>query len=198
MPDSEPEPESPDPETQPAETQSAETQPAVVPREGEAAEETQEVDSDAIPVISGDWSTEERFEAFRAWLEAGGPRYEVWAKDCIFLEACPPVLRLEFPKGFRAKHVSATNRDKRLLKGVAAFFEGCTSVEVRNRADGSDRMTHRETVAHDAAMAQKALEQRIAEDADVAAIAAHFDAAIRSVHKDYRSPTPPVLAPEEA
>ena len=104
---------------------------------------------------------------------------------------------LEYPKGFRATHVSATNRDERLLKGVGAFFEGCTSVNVRNRADDSERMTHRETVAHEAAMAQQALEQQIAEDADIAAIAAHFDAAIRSVHKDYRSPTPPVLVPEE-
>ena len=70
-------------------------------------------------------------------------------------------------------------------------------MNVRNRADDSERMTHRETVAHEAAMAQQALEQQIAEDADIASIAAHFDAAIRSVHKDYRSPTPPVLVPEE-
>ena len=165
--------------------------------QGEAAEESPAIDPDAIPDMSSDWSSEERFEAFRAWLEAGGPRYEVWAKDCIFVEARPPVLHLEYPKGFRATHASATNRDERLLKGVAAFFEGCTSVNVRNRADDSERMTHRETVAHEAAMAQQALEQRIAEDADIASIAAHFDAAIRSVHKDYRSPTPPVLVPEE-
>ncbi len=154
-------------------------------------------DPDAIPIIPGEWSSRERFEAFRSWLEAGGPLYEVWAKDCIFIEAKPPVLPLEYPPGFRATHVGATNRDPRLLKGVAAFFEGCTSVEVLNRAEDSDRMTHRETLAHEAALAQQALENRIAEDADITAIAAHFDAAIRSVHKDFRSPTPPVLAPEE-
>lgn len=167
------------------------------PPQDESIHEVSEADPDVIPVIPGGWSSAERFEAFRAWLEAGGPRYEVWAKDCIFIEARPPVLRLEFPPGFRATHVSATNRDARLLKGVAAFFEGCTSVEIRNRADDSERMTHRETVAHEAAVAQQALEQTIADDADIATIAAHFDAAIRSVHKDYRSPTPPVLAPEE-
>ena len=177
-----------------------EVQPSEAPTEADgqdAALQPAQADPDAIPVIPGDWSSAERFEAFRAWLEAGGPRYEVWAKDCSFIEARPPVLRLEFPPGFRATHVSATNRDARLLKGVAAFFEGCTTVEVRNRADDSIRMTHRETVAHEAIVAQQALEQLIADDADIASIAAHFDASIRSVHKDFRSPTPPVLAPEE-
>jgi|GEM_PF-2660337 len=167
------------------------------PPAADGAAEPAEVDPDAIPVIPGEWTNAERFKAFRSWLEAGGPRYEVWAKDCIFIEARPPVLLLEFPPGFRATHVSATNRDARLLKGVAAFFDGCKSVQVRNRAEDSDRMTHRESVAHEAAVAQQALEQQIADDADIATIAAHFDAAIRSVHKDFRSPTPPVLAPEE-
>ena len=57
-------------------------------------------------------------------------------------------------------------------------------MNVRNRADDSERMTHRETVAR-GRDGPKALEQRIAEDADIASIAAHFDAAIRSVHKDW-------------
>ncbi len=189
----------PEPEVVQAEVEAAAPELSVKEPEPEpeVVEDEPEVDADAIPIIPGEWSSRERFEAFRAWLEAGGPLYEVWAKDCIFIEAKPPVLRLEFPPGFRATHVGATNRDPRLLKGVAAFFEGCTAVEVLNRAEDSERMTHRETLAHEAALAQQALENRIAEDADIATIAAHFDASIRSVHKDFRSPTPPVLAPED-
>jgi len=199
-PESAPAPDSGDEPALEPESESVEAQPGEASTKAEVSDlepVPEQADPDAIPIIPGEWSSAERFEAFRTWLEAGGPRYEVWAKDCIFIEVRPPVLRLEFPPGFRATHVSATNRDARLLKGVAAFFEGCTTVEVRNRAEGSDRMTHRETVAHETLMAQQALEQMIADDADIAKITAHFDASIRSVHKDFRSPTPPALAPEE-
>jgi DNA polymerase-3 subunit gamma/tau len=150
-----------------------------------------------IPIVPVDATPEERFALFRSWLEAGGPRYEVWAKDCIFISAQPPVLNLEFPEGFRANHVSATDKDERLLKGVRAFFEGCQRVYTRNRGDGSDRMTHRETVAHEEALAQAELERLVGENQDIQSIAAHFDAAILSVHADYRAPIPPVLSGEE-
>jgi DNA polymerase-3 subunit gamma/tau len=168
--------------------------------EAEAAPEAEpvpEAEPDAIPIIPVEATPEERFLIFRAWLEAGGPRYEVWAKDCIFLSAEPPHLHLEFPEGFRANHVSATNKDARLLKGVAAFFDGCTVVTVRNRADESERMTHRETVTHEAVQAQAALERLVADNADIGVIAAHFDGAIRSVHADHRAPVPPALSGEE-
>ena len=154
-------------------------------------------DPDAIPVVPVDLTDIERFQRFREWLETGGPRYEVWAKDCIFTSVKPPFLCLEYPQGFRAKHASATNRDERLLRGVRAFFPDCTGVQVRHRVDESDRMTHRETVAHEKAEAQAQLERLVAENEDVVAIVAQFDAAIASVHADHRSPTPPVLSIDE-
>lgn len=172
-------------------------QPSVEAASPAEEDEPVEADPDAIPDIPEDWSDEQRFGAFRAWLEAGGPRYEVWAKDCIFVSASPPVLRLEFPEGFRANHVSATNRDPRLLAGVQGFFPGCASVSVLRRAEDSERLTHRETLAHEAAEAQRVLEERIAQDTDITTLVAYFDAAIRSVHRDHRAPTPPVLSPEE-
>jgi hypothetical protein len=52
-------------------------------------------------------------------------------------------------------------------------------------------------VAHEAAQAQAALERLVADNADIGAIAAHFDAAIRSVHADHRAPVPPALSGEE-
>jgi hypothetical protein len=58
-------------------------------------------------------------------------------------------------------------------------------------------MTHRETVAHKAALAQAELEQLVADNTDIKAIISHFDAAILSVHADYRAPIPPVLSGEE-
>jgi hypothetical protein len=58
-------------------------------------------------------------------------------------------------------------------------------------------MTHRETVAHEEALAQAELERLVGENQDIQSIAAHFDAAILSVHADYRAPIPPVLSGEE-
>ena len=148
------------------------------------------------PVPSLD-TPQARFSAFRSWLDEQGPRYQVWANDCIFIATSPPFLELEFPKGFRHSHVSASDRDELLLQGVEQFFPDCSRVRVRNRAADSDRLTHRETVAKEAAEAQSALEQLIADHADIQSIAAHFDAAIQSVHKDHRAPLPPVLSGEE-
>jgi len=104
---------------------------------------------------------------------------------------------LEFPEGFRANHVSATARDERLLKGVQAFFPNCTAVQVRDRDDKSERLTHRETVEHERIAAQKALEALVAENDDIVKIMDKFDAAIASVHSDHRSPIPPVLSGDE-
>ena len=138
-----------------------------------------------------------RFSAFRTWLDEQGPRYQVWANDCIFIATSPPFLELEFPKGFRHSHVSASDRDELLLQGVEQFFPDCSRVRVRNRSADSARLTHRETVAKEAAEAQLALEQLIADHADIQSIAAHFDAVIQSVHKDHRAPLPPALSGEE-
>ena len=153
--------------------------------------------SDAVPIVPVDLTDGERFERFRAWLEQGGPRYEVWAKDCIFTAIQPPFLCLEFPEGFRKNHVDASRNDERLLRGVRAFFPDCTGVQVRHRGQDSDRMTHRETVAHERALAQAALEGVVAEHADVVSLMAQFDAAIRSVHADHRAPLPPSLFSDE-
>jgi hypothetical protein len=142
-------------------------------------------------------SPQARFGVFRVWLDEQGPRYQVWANDCIFIAVNPPVLELEFPKGFRHSHVSATDKDELLLEGVHRFFPDCTRVRVRNRNEGSDRLTHREAVAKEAAEAQAELERVIAENADIQTIASHFDAAIRSVHKDHHAPMPPVLSGQE-
>ena len=159
--------------------------------------ETVATDPDVIPVVPVGLTDTERFQRFREWLETGGPRYEVWAKDCIFTAVEPPFLCMEYPQGFRANHVSATHRDERLLRGVRAFFPDCTGVRVRNRRDESGRMTHRETVAHEKAQAQAELERLVAENENIVAIMAQFDAAITSVHADHRSPTPPALSTDE-
>ncbi len=151
----------------------------------------------SFPEVPDSASPEQRFDVFRSWLDDQGPRYQVWANDCIFVAVAPPALELEFPKGFRHSHVSATDRDELLLQGAAHYFPDCSIVRVRNRSDDSDRLTHRETVARDVAEAQAELERVIAEHADIQTIAAHFDAAIRSVHKDHHAPVPPVLSGEE-
>ncbi len=155
------------------------------------------VDPDAIPEIPDDLPDHERFASFRAWLEAGGARYEIWAQDCIFVSASPPFLHLEFSKGFRLKHVSFSLKDERLLRGIEAFFPGCTQVKVKDRDESTGRLTHRENVAKEAAEAQMRLEDLIRSDADIQKIASHFDASIRSVHADYRAPVPPALLPKE-
>jgi DNA polymerase-3 subunit gamma/tau len=159
--------------------------------------ETEQDDPDVIPIVPVDLTDTERFERFRAWLERGGPRYEVWAKDCIFSAVKPPALCLEFPRGFRAQHVSLTTHDERLLRGVRAFFPHCTRVDVRQRGEDSQRLTHRETVAHEKAVAQAELERTVAEHGDIQTIIGMFDAAIESVHADHRAPIPPVLTGDE-
>ena len=124
-------------------------------------------------------------------------RYEVWAQDCIFLGVQPPSLKLEFQEGFRLKHVSFSTTDERLLKGVRAFFPGCTRVQVKDRDQTSGRLTHRENVAKEVAEAQKKLEQMVGDHADIKAVVEHFDAAIKSVHADYHAPIPPPLQTSE-
>jgi len=156
-----------------------------------------DVDPDLIPEFSLDLSEKERFELFRSWLEKGGARYEVWAQDCIFVGVKPPHVEMEFSTGFRLKHVSFSTKDSRLLKGIEAFFPGCTQVRVRDRDQDSGRLTHRENVAKEAAEAQAQLEQAIREHADIQVIVDHFDAAIRSVHADHRAHVPPALSPVE-
>ena len=47
------------------------------------------------------------------------------------------------------------------------------------------------------AEAQMRLEDLIRNDADIQTIVDHFDASIRSVHADHRSPIPPALLPKE-
>jgi DNA polymerase-3 subunit gamma/tau len=148
---------------------------------------------EAFPDVDPEASPEARFALFRGWLDNEGPRYQVWANDCIFIAINPPFLDLEFPVGFRHSHVSATNHDERLLEGVQKFFPGCSKARVRNRAEGSEQLTHREAVAKDAAEAQAELERLVAENEDIQQIALAFDAAILSVHKDHHAPTPPAL-----
>ena len=183
-------------EAQPAASEPAASEPAAS-EPAASLESPSSSDPDAIPVVPVGLTDAERFSLFRTWLEQGGPRYEVWAKDCIFSEVRPPFLCLEFPEGFRANHVSATVRDERLLRGVQAFFSDCTAVQVQNRDDQSQRLTHRETVEHERIEAQKALEAMVAANDDIVKIMDKFDAAIASVHSDYRSPVPPVISGEE-
>jgi hypothetical protein len=102
-------------------------------------------------------------------------------------------LDLQFPVGFRHSHVSATNHDERLLEGVQRFFPGCSKVRVRNRAEDSEQLTHREAVAKEAAESQATLERLVADNEDIQQIAMAFDAAIVSVHQDHHAPTPPAL-----
>jgi len=190
--------------SEPAEP-AAETAAAPSPSDDPEMQEPPEVqvssdeadDPDAIPELPDDLSEKERFERFRSWLEAGGARYEVWAQDCIFVAISPPFLHLEFAEGFRLKHVSFSLKDERLITGVRAFFPGCTQVKVKNRDESTGRLTHRENVAKEVAEAQARLEEMIREDADIRSIAEHFDASIRSVHADHRSPVPPALLPKE-
>jgi len=139
----------------------------------------------------------QRFDRFRTWLEGQGPRYQVWAHDCIFIGVSPPVLELEFPEGFRHSHVAASDRDEHLLAGLSEFFPACNRIQVRNRKEDSTRLTHREEQAKSAREAQEALQAAIADDADIQTLVTHFDAAIRSVHKDYRAPLPPVLTGDD-
>ena len=137
------------------------------------------------------------FDRFRTWLEGQGPRYQVWAHDCIFIGVRPPVLELEFPEGFRHSHVAASDRDEHLLVGLSEFFPACNQIQVRNRKEDSTRLTHREAQAKSAHEAQQALEAAVADHADIQTLVTHFDAAIRSVHKDYRAPMPPVLTGDD-
>jgi DNA polymerase III subunit gamma/tau len=182
----------------PEEQPTNETEAPTVDVAGESSEEEPpQSDPDAIPEVSVELPHKERFEVFRAWLERGGARYEVWAQDCIFVGVHPPYLELEFTAGFRLKHVSFSTKDERLLKGVKGFFPGCTQVKVTDRDQQSGRLTHRENVAKEAAEAQAELEQLIRDDSDIKTIAAHFDASIRSVHSDHRAPIPPALQPKE-
>jgi len=190
-------PESPSaPETEEEEASEADAVDAPVSDEPESPVPDDNGES-SFPEVPDSASPEQRFDVFRTWLDDQGPRYQVWANDCIFVAVAPPALELEFPKGFRHSHVSATDRDELLLKGTAHYFPDCSLVRVRNRSDDSDRLTHRETVARDVAEAQAELERVIADHADIQTIAAHFDAAIRSVHKDHHAPVPPVLGGEE-
>ena len=181
---------------EPAPAREAAAVPELVSATG-AEEKEAEPDLDAIPVLSDALPDQERFEQFRAWLEAGGARYEVWAQDCIFVAASPPFLHLEFAKGFRLKHVSFSVKDERLLRGVRGFFPGCTQVKVKDRDESTGRLTHREHVAKEVAEAQLRLEQLIRDDADIKQIVEHFDGSIRSVHADHRSPVPPALLSKE-
>ena len=188
-----PEPE-PEPEPEPAPEPMLDAASQDLPQE-ESAEPV--VDPDAIPEFSPDLSMSERFELFRAWLEGGGARYEVWAQDCIFVGVAPPYVEMEFAAGFRLKHVSFSTKDARLLKGIQAFFPDCSQVRVRDRDGSSGRLTHRENVAKEAAEAQAQLEAAVREHADIQTIVEHFDAAIRSVHADHRALVPPALNPVE-
>ena len=140
----------------------------------------------------------ERFESFRRWLDEQGPRFQVWANDCIFIGIHPPVLELEFPEGFRLSHVSVTERDAELLDGLRRFFPECSRIQLRHRGEDSNRLTHREERAREAHEAQRALEEAVANHADIQTLIEHFDAAIRAVHKDHRAPVPPLLCQEES
>jgi len=177
-----------------------EPEPAVAPESESAPEPELVAESESEPGdslhINLEDSPEDRFAAFRAWLDKEGPRYEVWANDCIFVALNPPFLDLQFPEGFRHSHVSATNHDEHLLDGLSMFFPECSKVRVRNRDQDSDQLTHRETEAKDAAEAQANLERMVADNEDIQQIALAFDAAILSVHKDHHAPSPPALDKE--
>ena len=151
-----------------------------------------------LSTSSAEESPRERFEAFRRWLDEQGPRFQVWANDCIFIGIQPPVLELEFPEGFRLSHVSVTERDAELLDGLRQFFPECTRIQLRHRGEDSTRLTHREERAKEAHEAQLALEDAVANHADIQTLIEHFDAAIRSVHSDHRAPMPPSLVRGES
>ena len=108
------------------------------------------------------------------------------------------MLELEFPEGFRISHVSVTEGDAKLLSGLRRFFPNCTRIRLRHRGENSTRLTHREERAKETLEAQRALEEAVANHADIQTLIEHFDAAIRTVHRDHRAPVPPVLGQEEA
>jgi hypothetical protein len=160
-----------------------------------APTELSEVD-EAPPSPAEDATPIERFAQFRAWLGAGGIRYEVWQEDTALVAADGAILRIAFPSEFKRKLAAQMVDDARVRRGMQGCFPLCSRLELMDRGADLGNQTSREVKAQDARQRQSELEAAVDAHADVRAVREKLGATITAVHGTPDSPLPPPLDPE--
>lgn len=109
----------------------------VPPPPEEYAEEEQAPVELVLPLVPRDADGPTRFRLFQEWLEKGGHRYLLWARDGVFVAEAPPQLQLWFATPFSKTNAEHYRDDPRVRAGLAAFFPGCPGLQLGLRPPGS-------------------------------------------------------------
>jgi hypothetical protein len=118
---------------------------------------------DAPPPLPAGAPAEVRFRTFQAWLEARSGRYSAISLDFALVSVTPPTLRCVTSHDLHLRHGRGLLEDKRVLRGVAACFPGCSQVAVTLR-DGARPLTRRELLKAERAAHIAELREAVAQE----------------------------------
>ncbi len=137
---------------------------------------------EAVPApVRRDADLPTRFEAFQAWMQQGGPRYEVWAWDTVLEGIQAGVMRLATPSLFKCRNLQSLPADDRVLAaGLAAYLPEVGRVEARHDDSGA-LPTRRERAALARQARIDALRAEVEQDPAVTTLCEVLGAEIHSV-----------------
>lgn len=119
------------------------------------------------PLVGTEPTPQDRFDAFRRWLKAGGISFDVWADQSALLRIAPPVVRIAFPSAFTSSQAKQRAEHPRIRAGVAAYFPHCVRAEVNIRPQKEGFKTWEEREAEARELRREEVRKRLHQDPDV-------------------------------
>ncbi|MEL6347543.1 MAG: DNA polymerase III subunit gamma/tau [Myxococcota bacterium] len=133
------------------------------------------------PPLISDAGLQDRFDAFRRWLKAGGVAWDVWADQSALLRVAPPVVRIAFPSTFTSSQAKQKVEHPRIRQGVAAYFPDCVRAEVNIRPQKSGFETWEERQAAAREERRQAVLTRLQTDPQIRQITEVLGGELRAV-----------------
>jgi DNA polymerase III subunit gamma/tau len=138
--------------------------------------------------IAADADLETRAEAFQAWLDLGHSGLQMLARHAVVTAAKPPHLEARMAGQFHAENAPNWTEDPWVVRGLTAYFPGCTRVRASRRLKGSPLLTRQERM-NEARRAQiAALRSRLSLDPLVIRLVETLGASMKDVVPDGEKP----------
>ncbi len=105
-----------------------------------------------------------RGHALQSWLHQGRHGLHLLAWDSVIVGAEPPVLQVWMAGDFQQGNAKAWADDPWVKKGLAAYFPGCTALNLRLRPPGAEQLTRKERRDADRRARIAALTENVRQD----------------------------------
>jgi len=151
----------------------------------DAGEPAPEAEPAPIPADADD---ETRAEAFQAWLDLGHNGLHLLARHAVVVGVDAPNLDVQMAGNFHAENAPNWSEDPWLVKGLAAYYPGCTRVRPAQRPPGSTLLTRQERKDEARRQQIAALREQLAAEPVVQQLIQTLGATLKDVVPDGEKP----------